>query len=240
MNLERLKRLYTIPDAYMLEFAKTLRLFFMEDQAHFAAKDSNFATPYEENWKMAIAAAEDEPGQEQRKYQLTGLTETVLKEMDLCREIFQDSKRSIRKAFPRNVTIWNEFGFDDYNAVGRKQTEMIQFMKRFHTTAIKYSAELGVPAVNFTAADIDEIETRRAALDVANNAQEKFKKDLPTFTRERTEKLNTVWNICTDVGSVGKSLFKKDYAKYQHYLLPEGEETESPIVIKTVREAATV
>jgi hypothetical protein len=239
MSLEALKRLYNIADAYMIEFAKTLRLFFIEDQAAFTAEDSNFATPFEANWQTVIDTAEAEPTDEQRKDQLMQLTETTLEEMDLCRECFQGSKRYIKKAFPNNITIWNEFGFDDYDDIERKHPEMIQFMKRFHSTAVKYSAQLGTPAVNFDAAKIAEIETRRAALDAANNAQEKFKKDIPTYTQQRIQKLNAVWEICTDVGGVGKSLFKDDYAKYQHYLLPASEETESFMLSGTVTEVAT-
>jgi len=238
--LEPLRRVFKIADAYMLEFAKTLRLFFIEDQAAFTTKDSNFATPYETNWDTVITTAENEPTDEQRQDQLTQLTKTVDSEMDLCRECFQDSKRFIKKAFPNNVTIWNEFGFDDYDDIKRKQPEMIQFMKRFHSTAVKYAVQLGAPAVNFDAAKIAEIETRRAALDTANNTQEKFKKDIPTFTQQRIQKLNAVWEICTDVGGVGKSLFKNDYAKYQHYLLPPSEETEVSYMLSgTITEVTT-
>ncbi len=239
MSLEPLKRMFSIADAYMLEFAKTLRSFFIEDQAEFVTEDSNFATPFETVWQTAIDTAEAEPSDEQRKDQLMQLTETVDSEMDLCRENFQDSKRYIKKAFPNNVTIWNEFGFDDYGDIKRKQPEMIQFMKRFHSTAVKYSAQLTIPAVNFDAAKIAEIETRRAALDAANNAQEKFKKDIPTYTQDRVKKMMAVWDICTDVGGVGKSLFKNDYAKYQHYLLPASEETETLMLSGTITDVTS-
>lgn len=239
MSLEPLKRIYSIADAYMLEFAKTLRLFFIEDQAAFVAEDSNFATPFETDWQTVIDTAEAEPSAEQRIDQMTTLTQTVLGEMTLSRECFQDSKRYIKKAFPNNVTIWNEFGFNDYNEVGEKQPEMIQFMKRFHTTAVKYTAELTAPAVNFTLLRIADIETRRAALDAANNVQEKFKKDIPTFTQQRVKKMMAVWDICTDVGGVGKSLFRNDYAKYQHYLLPASDETEAFILKGVVKEVAS-
>ncbi len=233
--LEPLRRFFNIGDAYMLEFSKTMRLFFIEDQADFAAEDTNFASPYETNtWQAAIDAAENEPTDEQRLDQLSQLTETVYNEMDLCRENFQDSKRYIKKAFPNNITIWNEFGFDDYRFIKDKQPEMIQFMKRFHSTAVKYSAQLDTPIVNFTAVKIAEIDTRKQALDNANNVQEKFKKDIPTYTQQRIQKLNAVWEITTDVGGVGKSLYSHDYAKYQHYLLPASDETETLMLSGTV------
>ena len=165
MTPEPLVRLYKVADAYMIEFAKVLRLFFIDDQAQFETEDSNFATPFETNWLNTITAAEAHPTDEQRRDQLEQLTVTVKAEMTECRNTFQAAKRYIEKAFPNNSEVWNEFGYDDYDEVDRNQPAMIEFMKRFHTTAVKYSAQLTAPAVNFTAARIAEIETRRAALD---------------------------------------------------------------------------
>ena len=161
MATQSASRSYGIADADMLEFSKTERLIFIEDQAAFALKDSNFGTPFEINWLTLIGAAENEPSDEQRKDQLEQLTGTVLQEMTNCRDNFQDTKRYIKKAFPGNEKIWNEFGFDDYKTVNNGQPEMLQFMKRFHSTAVKYTAQLTVPAVNFDQTKIDEIENNK-------------------------------------------------------------------------------
>lgn len=239
MTPQPIARLFKIADAYMIEFAKNLRLYFIEDQAAFNAEDSNFGPPFETDWQATINTAEAEPNDEQRKDQLTQLTNTVYEEMTNCRDTFQTAKRYIKKAFPGNNAVWNEFGFDDYDSINDKQPEMIQFMKRFHATAVKYTVQLTAPEVNFTAGRIAEIETRRAALDAANNAQEKFKKDLPVFTQTRVSLLNAVWNTCTDVAGVGKFLFRDDYARYQHYLLPPSEEADDTMVLSGIITDAT-
>ncbi len=219
-----LKRLFTIADAHMLQFAKTLRVWFIADQAQFEAEDTNYATPFENDWENAIDAAENEPTDEQRQDQLTQLTVIVEQEMTNCRNVFQGAKRYVKKAFPNSQEHWNEFGFDDYDSIEKSQPRMVQFMNRFFNTATKYTAQLTDPAVNFTAARIAEVESVKDALDTANNDQEVFKKDMLTFTRTRIEKLNAVWGICTDVAGTGKFVFKDNVAKYQHYLLPASEE----------------
>lgn len=231
MNPEPLARLYKVADAYMIQFAKALRLSFIDDQAQFETEDSNFATPFETDWLTAITTAESHPTDEQRKDQLEQLTATVQAEMTECRNTFQAAKRYIEKAFPNNREAWNEFGYDDYGDIFHSQPQMIQFMKRFHSTAVKYSAQLSAPAVNFGAGRIAEIDTRRAALDAANDAQEDFNRSLPTLTRARIAAHNAVWNICTDVCGVGKMLFADDSARYQLYLLPPSEEPAQSLAL---------
>ncbi|MFT5279651.1 MAG: hypothetical protein ACI9P8_001290 [Bacteroidia bacterium] len=239
MAPDPLARKYKISDPYMLEFAKSLRLWFVTDQVDFVAEDSNYAAPFEVDWQTAITDAEAISSDEQRKDQLTQLTANVLAEMKNCQDVFQSAKRYIKKAFPDSVEHWNEFGFDDYDNVGRSQPKMIQFMNRLHSTAVKYTAELTAPAVNFTAARITEIETTKANLDKANNNQEVFKKDMLTHTRERVEAMNAVWATCTDVAEVGKQLYSDQYDKYQHYLLPASEETATMLLSGVVTDSVT-
>lgn len=231
---ETLKRLFTIADPYMLQFAKALRSWFIADQAEFAAEDSNYANPFEDDWETAIATAENEPSDEQRKDQLQQLTAAVDDRMTDCRDVFQSSKRYIKKAFPNSSAHWNEFGFDDYDRIEDSHPRMIQFMKRFHSTAVKYAAELAAPEVNFGAARVAAIATAKTALEDADNAQEVFKKDMLTFTHTRVQKLNAVWNICTDVAATGKFLFRNDAARYQHYLLPAAEEAQGVLQLTGV------
>ena len=239
MRTEQIVRAFKIADAYMLEFAKVLRSWFIDDQADFVNEDSNFANPYEDDWQTAITTAEAIPSDEQRKDQLTQLTAAVLVEMTNCQDVFQTAKRYIKKAFPNDSRKWNEFGFDDYDSIDKSQPLMIQFMKRFHSTAVKYTAELTAPAVNFPQARIDEIATAKENLDKANNEQEKFKGATLSFTSDRIKAMNAVWSICTDVAEVGKQLYADQYDKYQHYLLPASEESSPMLLTGMVTNSAT-
>ena len=234
MTPEPIVRKYKVADPYMIEYAKSLRGSFIIDQAIFEGEDSNYANPFEDDWETAITTAESHPTDEQRDDQLTQLTADVLTEMANCRDVYQGAKRYILKAFPNDVTKQNEFGLDDYDAVGRKQPLMIPFMQRLHATSVKYAAQLADPAVNFSAARIAEIGTRATALDTANKAQEDFMRIMPGFTKERIDAMNAVWDYCADVAEVGKRLFKNDYAKYQQYLLPPSDEPATTLVLSGI------
>lgn len=152
--------------------------------------------------------------------------------MDKCRDKFQDSKYFIEKAFPGKVAIWNELGYDNYDDCRRVQLKMIQFMKNFHGKATKYKTEH--IAKNYTQLMIDEIETRRKALDDANQAQEDFIGTLGVDTQERYAKNNGVWDTMVKVCTAGKRIYKNDFAKYQRYLLPPGEESPAALSISGI------
>jgi hypothetical protein len=219
---EPIKRLYTVADAYIIQFAKTLRGVFINDQATFVARDPSFNTPYETDWLNAINAAEAQDSDETVDDQLTQLTAVVDAEMELCRILFQDAKPFIRKAFPNMPGRWNEFGFDDYDAARKNQPFMLEFMSNFHKAATRYAPPL--LAVNVTQAMIDEIETRRAALNTANDTQENFKKMMQGLTEQRIITLNAMYGYCTNVCETGKLVMRTSYAGYQRYLLPASDE----------------
>lgn len=226
---DKSKRLYNISDAEMFQESKTKRGFFIEDKADFILFDADFSDPYAANWLTAITNAEALLADETLDDQGAQLTGEVEKQMTLCRDKFQDSKYFIEKAFPANVAVWNEFGYDNYNDARRVQLKLVQFMKSFHSTATKYSVQL--IAKNYTQLMIDEIATLRTALDAANQAQELFLGNLGVQTQTRYLANNTAWNFSIQVCTAGKRIYKNDYAKYQRYLLPPGEESPEALSI---------
>ncbi|MFI5218780.1 MAG: carboxypeptidase regulatory-like domain-containing protein [Bacteroidia bacterium] len=223
------KSKYNISHAEMIESAKTKRGFFLEDKAGFVAFDADFDDPYAADWLTAITAAEAVPTDETIDDQLTQLTADVETEMKKCRNKFQDTKYFIEKAFPNNQPVWNEFGYNNYNDARRVQVKMLQFMKTFHTVCEKYKVKLD--AAGYPQAKIDEIPPLRTLLDAANTAQEVFIGNLPVQTQERISKHNIVWDIEVRVCTAGKNIFQDDYAKYQRYLLPPGEESPEALSI---------
>ena len=226
---DEIKRLYRITDPEMYEAAKTKRGFFIADKVDFIAFDPDFDDPFADGWLTQINSAEAMPQDETLDDQLTQLTADVEEQMVKCRDKFQDSKYFIEKTFPDKPKIWNEFGYNNYEGARKSQVQMIQFMKNFHTTATKYKTEL--IAKNYTQAMIDEIDTLRKALDDANQVQESFIGNLPVQTQARHIKNNELWQTIVKVCSAGKRKFKNDFARYQRYLLPPGEESPEALSI---------
>jgi hypothetical protein len=226
---EKVRLLYNITDPEMFEASKTKRGFFLTDKADFIGFDADFDDPFAADWLAAIGDAENIDSDEALDDESTQLTEAVEDEMEKCRDKFQDSKYFIEKTFPYNVGKWNEFGYDNYDDCRRVQLKMVQFMKTFHRKATKY--KLPLIAKGYTQLMIDEIETRRAALDDANQAQEDFKGEMGSQNQERYKENNDVWNIMVKVCTAGKRIYKNNYAKYQRYLLPPGEESPEALSI---------
>jgi hypothetical protein len=111
----------------------------------------------------------------------------------------------------------------------QSQAKMIQFMKNFHKVATKYKVQLA--AKGYPQAKVDEIKTLGDALDAANTDQEVFIGTQPVATQERNIAYNDVWDIMVNVCTAGKNIFRQNFAKYQLYLLPPGEESAEVLSI---------
>lgn len=235
---EPVKRDFNFPDDEMIQDARVKREAFLEDKADFVLFDPDFDDPFAANYLADIDAAEATDDDETVLDQQMQLTKDVEKEMKKCRDKFQDSKPFIVKAFPDNEEVQNEFGFNDYGKAVDSETLFTKFMLKFHGKAEKYKVEL--IAKNYTQVKIDEIKTRYEALRDADIAQEDFIKNRPVQTRDRILKMNKAWKGETTICTAGKRIYKDDYAKYQRYLLPPGEETPEALSIRgTVTNAAT-
>ncbi|MCB9187472.1 MAG: carboxypeptidase regulatory-like domain-containing protein [Flavobacteriales bacterium] len=227
--MESIKRKYNVSDLYMLEFSKTMRTHFMDEQAAFSGFDADFTSPFETDWLSKIEAAEAILPDEAIKDQLNQLTADVELAMEQCRRKFQVSKYFIDKAFEKSAAIRNEFGYNDYTRNRLGQLTLLQFMQTFFKTATKYAAELA--AVGFDAAAVSEIELLAKGLNDANIAQEKFKGTRQLITEDRIAQHNKVWNVTLKVSRAGKIIFFDDPAKYQLFLLPASNESGDDISI---------
>ena len=223
---EETKRVYAMSDAEALSLEKTIRSCFLQDQADFAAFDARFSTPYETDFLNDITAAEEEAADNNILTQQSGLTAEVEKWIEASKKSFQSSKYFIEQAFPSNTAVHKEFGYGDYEKARKSQVKMIQFMKQFHKTAVKYSTQL--IAKGYAQAKIDEIDSIKTALDEANLKQEAFKKDRTVFTQERVGKMNTAWKRMQDVCNAAKNIYAENYAKYSRYITSESAGTPPP------------
>jgi hypothetical protein len=227
-----IKRDFAIPDEDMIQDARLKHASFLEDKTDFVAFDPDFADPFAANFEIDIDAAEATDDDETVTDQQQQLTNVVLDEMQKCRDKFQDAKIFIAKTFPDNKEVQNEFGFNDYTQAQKGQSSFIKFMFKFHKVATKYKVAL--IAKNYTQLMIDEILTFHDTLKDADVAQDLFIKNRPVKTRDRILKMNKAWKGETTICAAGKRIYKDDFAKYQRYLLPPGEETPEALSIKGI------
>jgi hypothetical protein len=226
---EPIKRDFNISDPDAIQDARVKHASFLEDKTDFVNFDTDFDDPFADNFLADIDAAENTDDDETVIDQQMQLSKKVEDEMNKCRDKFQDSKPFIIKAFP-DAETQNEFGFNDYKKAQDSQTFFTDFMLKFHRIATKYKTEL--IAKNYSQLKIDEILTLHGTLRDANVAQDLFIKSRPQKTKDRIVKMNQAWKGETTICTAGKRIYKDDYAKYQRYLLPPGEETPEALSIK--------
>lgn len=215
---EKLNRLYGgIADSKMLEEAQTIHGLLSDDLTDFTNFDADFADA-PALLQAAIDDANNAPTDETVLDLIQQTTNTMNEEWEKCRNKFQDTKYFIEKAFPKNRSVWNEFGYDDYDDMAVKQDKVNGFMTQFSKASNKYSTEL--IAVNYSQIKIDEILILRNEFNTANAAQNEAVKERGTQTQERIKLLNHVWRILQRISKASKSIYRNNYAKQQLYLLP--------------------
>lgn len=214
----QLKRDFSISDDSMLQDSRTTLSQFKADQDVFKDFDADFKTPFETQWKAAITDAENAPTDEQVLDVQGSLTTTVETALADCCKCFQDAKYFIKKAFPNQTGVWNEFGFDNYDDVRQSPEKMIVFMSAFSTTAnsTKYNTDL--VTAGFTQAKIDDILAKQIALVDAKTNQQVAKNSRLGTTQNRVGLMNEVWAFRTKVADAAKVVFQDDFAKYKTYL----------------------
>ncbi len=222
---------YRVDAAALIEASRVMRLAAIEDLVELALKDAAITVGFTNLWKTANDDAEAAPTDEQLDDMLTQKTEAVEAKMKNCRDHFQDSKYFSELAFPNQKTIWNEFGFNDYDEVRDSQDKMTGFMKRLNLTQEKYKVQL--IAIGYPQIEIDKSETLRGELEALNAAQDLLKKTNVGGTQTRITLNNIVYNTyMVRVGKLGKMVWKNDFAKYQRYLLPNGSEPAEVISVQ--------
>jgi hypothetical protein len=195
---------------------------FEEDQAAFETFDADFATPFGTKWSAALKAALLTPADSTVATIMKLSSEEVEVKMEDCRTCFQSAKFFIEKAFPDNPTVWNVFGYHDYEAARKSHDKMPRFLTNFHTVAVEYKDEL--IAVNFLALAAANILVVRDAL-LTSLAKQHFKMGNRTMaTNSRVKELNSLWETRQEVAKAAKVIFANDYTRYRMYLLPASEE----------------
>jgi len=219
-------RFYGAPDSRMLDFSRSVHGYYVNDLPDFTSFDPDFDSLYGDAFLVAIGNAETYSSDNQLIDVLATATVEVEAKMKDCRDYFQHMKYFIEKAFPGNRTVWNEFGYNDYNRCRKVQVKMIQFMRDLHETATKYATQLAT--AHFDAPKILQIKTLADALQTANTTQESVRRGRSTGSYERVILLNAVWDICQNIRKAAKVIYANNWGKWQQYLIPWGGEGEVP------------
>ena len=222
----QLIRTFGTSDAQMLSFARVVHANYTDDLADFTAFDADLDAGVGIDLLTAVDAAEDFSSDNQLIDVVAQATLDVEEKMKECRDHFQSMKYFIQKAFPNKPSVWNEFGYNDYDSSRKNHDYMIQFMHDLHETATKYITELS--AANFLTGQYNQILTLTNQLQTLNTAQEQLKGGRGTASNDRIILLNDCWGKAQIIRNAAKTLYVNNWGKWQLYLLPWGGEGQPP------------
>ena len=213
---KQIKRKFHLPDADFIGEARLISGFFKQDKAEFINYDAGYSDPFYDNLILMIKEIESFTYDKTLVAVQTQFADAAEKNMQRCRDKFNDTKHFIRKAFPANPAIREAFGFKRFNGIRKSKLGLNGFMKTFHGFASKYSAEL--IAVNYSQLMIDEIKTLQEDLENSITDHELFIKSRSTAACERILKMNELYEVLKQICKAGKRIYKNDWARYQRYL----------------------
>lgn len=220
------KRLYKGADSYMLERIETMLAEFEKYQADFEAMDAGMDASFLANWKTAMDNARKSLSDSYEVAEGEIMLATALTALQKCQLKYKDVKYFAGKAFPGNKQVLREFGEGTYLKVRYSPLRMVQFMEALHGVATKYNTEL--IASGYSQAAIDEIATLTGELREDNKAQQLKKKERPTETRKRIERLNTFYSFGQQAAGLAQLIYANNYARLHMFRLAAKQAAERP------------
>jgi hypothetical protein len=211
-------RKFNTTDGRLIEHGNSVVSFLPEDLEDFKAFDSTFGQPFVDQLKAGIDAVNQIKSDDVAVDEQTQLTDQVRESMEKCNEAFKTVAFFTRKAFDGNESIQNQLGFNDIAEARSSQLKMIDFMGSFAKTAARYKDQLTQAGMNPRV--IDSLPELHQELTEANNEQEMYKKERPSLTYERVERLNKVYDMLLYVSDMAKIIYADNPPKLIRYKMP--------------------
>ncbi len=217
-TMTKLIRVFNLQDAVLQQHGKNVSEVITEDIEQFKAFDSTFSESYPELLKTALDSVLGSSSDMVVIDEMAEKTQAVHDAMAACNTAFRTIQFFIKKAFPGNKAVHNQFGFNDIRKARQSQSNMLKFMNDFTRVTASYKTELITAGCSEPL--IDSLPQLYANLQEAETAQELFKKERGLLTQERIEKLNELYRLLTPVNEMAQIIFADDEARRARYSLP--------------------
>ncbi len=143
----RLKRLYQMSDADMLQHSQLVTGFFETDLALFTDLVTDMDTAYLANLKAQLSSSEAEVSDHVIKDEMAQLTEQVNIKVEECIALYQKLRFFIKRAFKKK-TIQNSLGINEFSDKRKLHGSMIFFMRDLTDNIEKYRTEIAAAGCN--------------------------------------------------------------------------------------------
>ncbi len=211
-------RLFNIPDANLIEFGEVVAAKLPDDIVDVHNFDRTVTEAYPASIKAAINEVKAIPTDQVIIDEMAELTKNVNDALAACNKCYRTISFFVRKAFPENKSIQNQFGLNDIANVRYNDSKMILFFNDVAKVVNKYWSDLVEAGCN--EAVLQGLEALGNKLQEANTRQELFKKERGVITSQRIDKLNQLYNLLVPISQISQIIFADDQAKLATYALP--------------------
>ena len=220
-------RNFSKPDDEMLQQSDVLLGSFQDNKSLFIGPFPQFADPFASEWAATTATARLNLPDYVSATDQSSETDALEALMDEGRSLFQTVILYVQLAFPNDPNKLKLFGQSQYNSARASHLKLPVLLRTMFTQASKPEYKTALMIKGLTEVQISMLETLATSIVNQNVAQEKAKNERSLSASDRIAAMNAVWEKMSLVSMCAKMMFQNDAARYNLFLLTDGEAPKS-------------
>jgi hypothetical protein len=216
-------RLFSKPDEEMLQQSDACLSSFREYKSPFIEQFPQLADPFDTEWEAATATARQilpdyaaVAGQSSETDKLEAL-------MEQGRNLFQTIILYVQLAFPKDATMLNLFGQSQYDSSRNNHLKLPVLLRSTFKMASQPDYKEALMAKGLKESQIALLNDLADSITNQTLVQQDAKNDRSLAGSQRIAAMNAVWERMSLVCQCAKLVFQDDVAKYNLFLLTDGE-----------------
>jgi hypothetical protein len=218
-------RLYSCSDAVFIGWVSRSINLIIEEQPRFAAFSSIFSPDRIQEINVLTDNASSIPSDKVYIDIQAQATDNLTVSIEECAKFFQTCKFDIENVFPNKKHIWNQFGFNDYEAARKSGRAMYMFYSDFILIANLHKGAMTESTWN------EDTYTRIAdlkdSLKLNMDHQIKCKVDRGRATDDRIETLNKIYEMLSKYMKAAKIIYANNEEMLRWFKFPVARNTKS-------------
>lgn len=186
-----------------------------------------FADPFASEWAATTATARLSLPDYVSVTDQTSETDALEALMDEGRSLFQTVILYGQLAFPNDPGKLKLFGQSQYNSARASHLKLPVLLRTMFAQVSKPEYKKALMDKGLTESQINNLETLAASIVIQDVAQEKAKNERSLSASDRIAAMNAVWEKMSLVCMCAKMVFQNDAARYNLFLLTDGEVPKS-------------
>jgi len=226
---KKVVRFYTVRDEIVLENAERFDNQYELDEPEFIKWNSAvFPVDFKIQFREKINKAKEFTNNSENIGRIIKNTPFTGRTLDECNKYFTEMVPVIESTFPNKISIWNQFGFNEYRESCKSYSKMVLFMENLFDVSERYKTLLTLNG--FSQMKIDKIKALKEELQKEQIVQLSGLNTKPADTQKRIIMMNMVWLEMQKINRASKIIFQENVIISDKYELPNHSSgTEAPI-----------